>query len=70
MLSISFLVCYVIYSFSRTEFFSIFVEISNPWMLTFSSKHLVEQDDLDEMELQKMEEERKSYMVVSVSKEK
>lgn len=39
-------------------------------MLTFSSKHLVEQDDLDEMELQKMEEERKSYMVVSVSKEK
>lgn len=57
--------------FSRTEFVSIFVEISNPWMLTFSSKHLVEQDDLDEMELQKMEEARKSYMAaVSVSKEK
>ena len=40
-------------------------------MLIFSSKHLVEQDDLDEVELQKMDEARKAYMAaVSISKEK
>lgn len=40
-------------------------------MLTFSSKHLVEQDDLDEIELQKMEEARKAYSAaVAITKEK